>query len=50
LAFVNIEKATNYYDINPAETSWHDLAIHPQESRKKAAAKGGGTREGRAHT
>jgi hypothetical protein len=21
----NIEKAANYYDVNPAETPWHDL-------------------------
>ena len=25
LAFANIEKAANYYDVNLAETSWHDL-------------------------
>jgi hypothetical protein len=31
LAFANIEKAANYYDVNLAETSWHDLGIHPQK-------------------
>jgi hypothetical protein len=25
LAFANIEKAANYYDVNLPETSWHDL-------------------------
>ena len=44
LAFANIEKAANYYDVNLAETSWHDLGIHPQKSRKEAAAKGAVTR------
>ena len=33
LAFANIEKAANYYDVNLAETSWHDLGIHPQKNR-----------------
>jgi len=45
LAFANIEKAANYYDVKLAETSWHDLGIHPQMSRRKAAAKGAVTRE-----
>ena len=40
LAFANIEKAANYYGVNLAETSWHDLGIHPQKNRKEAAAKG----------
>ena len=33
LAFANIEKAANYYGVNHAETSWHDLGIHPQNKR-----------------
>jgi len=33
LAFANIEKAANYYDIKLAETSWHDLGVHPQKRR-----------------
>jgi hypothetical protein len=37
LAFANIEKAANYYNVNLAETSWHDLGIHPQ---KKTSSKG----------
>jgi hypothetical protein len=45
LAFANIEKAANYYDVNLSETSWHDLGIHPQKSRRKAATKGAVTRE-----
>jgi hypothetical protein len=48
LAFANIEKAANYYDVNLAETSWHDLGIHPQKNRKEAAAKAVVTRERRA--
>jgi hypothetical protein len=47
LAFANIEKAANYYDVNLAETSWHDLGVHPQKNRKEAAAKGAVTRERR---
>jgi hypothetical protein len=35
LAFANIEKAAKYYDVNLAETSWHDLGVHPQKSRKR---------------
>jgi hypothetical protein len=31
LAFANIEKAASYYDVNLAETSWHELGIHPQK-------------------
>ena len=49
LAFANIEKAANYYDVNLAETSWHDLGIHPQKNRREAAAKGAVTRERRSH-
>ena len=33
LAFVNIEKAANYYGVTIAETSWHDLGIHLQKNR-----------------
>jgi hypothetical protein len=40
LAFANIEKAASYYGVNLAETSWHELGIHPQKGRKEAAAKG----------
>jgi len=34
LAFANIEKAASYYDVNLAETSWHDLDIHPKKNRR----------------
>ena len=37
LAFANIEKAAICYDVNLAETSWHDLGIHPQRNRRVAA-------------
>ena len=47
LAFANIEKAANYYDVNLAETSWHDLGIHPQKNRREVAAKGAATRKRR---
>jgi len=45
LAFANIEKAASYYDVNLAETSWHELGVHPQKNRRKAAAKGAMMRE-----
>ncbi len=48
LAFANIEKAASYYGVNLAETSWHELGIHPHKSRKEAAAKGAARRERRA--
>jgi hypothetical protein len=47
LAFANIEKAAKHYRVNLAETSWHDLGIHPQENRNDAAAKAAVTRERR---
>jgi hypothetical protein len=47
LAFANIEKAASYYNVNLTETSWHDLGVHPQESRKPAATKDAVTRERR---
>src|SRR5579863_6471094 len=50
LAFANIEKAANYYDVNLAETSWHDLCIHPHKNKRKAAAKGAASRENRARS
>ena len=40
LAFANIDKAAKYYNVDLSETSWHDLGVHPQQSRKEAAAKG----------
>jgi hypothetical protein len=45
LAFVNIEKAAEYYGVDLSETSWHELGVHPQPNRKEAAAKGVATRE-----
>jgi hypothetical protein len=50
LAFANIEKAANHYSVNLAETSWHDLGIHPREHRREAAAKDALIREGRAQS
>jgi hypothetical protein len=34
LAFANIEKAANYYEVNLAETSWRELGTHPQKDRR----------------
>jgi hypothetical protein len=39
LAFANIEKAANYYDVKLAETSWHALGIHPQKGKRESATK-----------
>ena len=39
--------AANYYDVNLAETSWHDLDVHPQKNRREAAATSALTREHR---
>jgi hypothetical protein len=50
LAFANIQKAAAHYDVNLAETSWHDLGVHPQKNRREAAAKGPVTRERRAQS
>ena len=50
LAFANIEKTANYYDVSLTEMSWHDLGIHPQKNRSEAAAKGAVTRERRAQS
>ena len=45
LAFANFKKAAKHYGINLSETSWHDLGVHPQRNRKKAAAKAAATRQ-----
>ena len=50
LAFANIEKAASYYGVNLAETSWHDLGIHPQKKEEEATTKGTATREHRARS
>jgi len=39
LAFANIEKAAQYYNVDLSETSWRELGAHPQAHRKEAAAK-----------
>jgi len=36
-AFANIQKAAKHYKVNLTETSWHELGVHPQKGRKKAA-------------
>ena len=39
LAFANIKKAAEHYDVELAESSWRELGVHPQPHRKEAAAK-----------
>ena len=39
LAFANIKKAAEYYDVELSERSWRELGVHPQPHRKEAAAK-----------
>lgn len=38
LAFANIEKAAQYYNVDLTETSWHELGVHPQRNREEHAA------------
>ncbi len=47
LAFANIKKAADHYDIELTETSWRDLGAHPQAHRKEAAAKAVKTKRAR---
>jgi hypothetical protein len=47
LAFANIEKAAQHYDVDLSETSWRDLGAHPQRHRKSAAAKAVATKRER---
>ena len=44
LAFANIEKAADHYDVDLSETSWKQLEAHPQEHREETARKGAETR------
>jgi hypothetical protein len=45
LAFANIKKAAEYYDVDLSESSWHDLGVRPQRNRKAAARKAVATRK-----
>ena len=45
LAFANIKRAADYYEVGLSESSWQDLGVHPQRNREQAAAKAGATRE-----
>lgn len=40
LAFANIEKAAQYYNVNLSETNWNEFGVNPQPNREEAAAKG----------
>ena len=44
LAFANIQRAAEHYDVDLSETDWHELGVHPQQHRKEAAAKAAATR------
>jgi hypothetical protein len=33
LAFANIEKAADHYNVDLSETSWKQLGAHPQQHR-----------------
>ena len=49
LAFANIKKAAEHYDVELTETSWRDLGVHPQAHRKEAAAKAVKTKRARGN-
>jgi hypothetical protein len=44
VAFANIEKAADFYDVQLSEDDWHQLGVHPQKNRKASAKKGAETR------
>jgi hypothetical protein len=44
VAFANIEKAADHYDVDLSETNWHQLGINPQPNREESARKGAETR------
>jgi hypothetical protein len=44
LAFANIQRAAEHYDVSLSESSWQDLGVHPQRNREQAAAKAAATR------
>jgi Family of unknown function (DUF6582) len=44
VAFANIEKAAQYYDVDLSETNWKELGIHPQRNREETARQGARTR------
>jgi hypothetical protein len=46
LAFANIKKAAEHYDVELTETSWRDLGAHPPH-RKEAAGKAVETKRAR---
>jgi hypothetical protein len=48
LAFANIKKAANYYDVDVSERSWHDLGVHPQRDRREHAREAAATRKRKA--
>jgi hypothetical protein len=45
--FANAKAWSASYGVNLAETSWHDLGIHPHKGKREAAGEGDVTREPR---
>jgi hypothetical protein len=45
LAFANIEKAAQHYDVHLSESDWHELGVHPQAHREESARKAAETRK-----
>ena len=48
LAFANIRKAAKYDDVDLGETTWQEIGVHPQRSRKSGARKAAATRKRRS--
>jgi hypothetical protein len=44
VAFANIEKAADHYDVDLSETDWRQLGANPQPNRRESARKGAETR------
>lgn len=45
LAFANIEKAAQHYDVDLSEIDWRQLGVHPNPHRFEAAQKAAATRK-----
>jgi hypothetical protein len=45
LAFANIRKAAEHYDVDVAAGSWNALGVHPQPHRKESSRRGAATRK-----
>jgi hypothetical protein len=45
LAFANIRKAAEHYDVDVSAGSWNALGVHPQPHRKESSRRGAATRK-----